>query len=88
MLLQRLKVWIGGAGIGACIALAGAIALGPRVVAWRWEPPEQQALSCAPQVNAALGMLVTIQVWTALGGALLGVVLAVLLSRRTKSPAP
>jgi hypothetical protein len=89
MLLQRLKVWLSGAGVGATVALVGAIALGPRFVAWRWEPPDHQQLSCAPEVRTALGMLVTIELWTAAVGALLGIVIAVLLARRApKSLAP
>ena len=83
MLLQRLKVWLGGAGIGAAVALVATILLGPRFVAWRWEPPEHQQLSCAPEVRAALSMLVTIELWTAAIGALIGVVIAVLAARRS-----
>jgi len=82
MLRQRFKIWLAGAGVGAALALIGAITIGPRFVAWRWEPPEHQQLTCAPQVRAALGMLVTIELWTAAAGALLGIVIAVLLQRR------
>jgi len=85
MLAQRLKVWLGGAAVGAGITSIAAITLGPRFVAWRWEPPEHQQLSCAPEVRTALDMLVKIELWTACVGALIGVVIAALLARRSGS---
>lgn len=89
MLLQRLKGWLGGAGIGSAVALVAMIAIGPRFVAWRWEPPAGSELSCAPDVRSALGMFVTMELWAAGIGAVIGVVIAVLLARRAaQNPTP
>jgi hypothetical protein len=85
-MLQRLKVVLGGAGIGATLALIAALFLGPRFVAWRWEPHEHQQLSCAPEVRAALDLLITIELWTAGIGAAFGIVFALLIGRRSSAP--
>lgn len=87
MLMQRLKVLVSGAGIGSALTLITAIFLGERLVAWRWEPPEQEQLTCAPAVRSALGSLVAIELWSAAVGALLGIVIALLIVRRTEKPA-
>jgi hypothetical protein len=88
MLLQRLKIWLGGAGVGAAVAMIVAVSLGPRLIAWRWEPPEQAQLTCAPAVRSALGTLVSIELWTAGVGAVIGIVIAVLLAKRSAGKTP
>jgi hypothetical protein len=88
MLLQRIKVWLGRAGLGAALAIAAAIALSPGFIAWRYEPPEHSELSCAPAVRSALQSLVRIELWSAAGGGFLGLLILSLLARRTAKNAP
>ncbi len=81
-MLAKLKLWLGQAGIGATLAIVGAVFLGPGFIAWRYEPPDQTQLSCAPAVRSALQSLARFELWAAGVGGVVGIVLAQLVKRR------
>lgn len=81
---ERWKRWFGFAAAGAALSLIAVMMLGPRLIAWRYEAPDQEALSCGPAVRAALGSYARMEGYSTLAGAAAGFVLALLIKRRPK----
>ena len=82
MLIERLKGWLGLAAFGAVLALAAAILLGPGFIAWRYEAPGQETLSCGPAVRSALGNFARFELYAAAVGGTIGFVLALVVGAR------
>ena len=82
MLIERLKGWLGLAAFGAALALAAAMVLGPSFIAWRYEAPGQETLSCGPAVRSALGNFARFQLYAAAVGGAIGFVLALVVGAK------
>lgn len=66
---------------GAALGFIASNLFGPTVISWWYKPPSQDAFSCAPTVESALGQFVTMQLVAAtLGG--IGLTLIVFLIKR------
>jgi hypothetical protein len=85
VLIERLKGWLGLAAFGAVLALAAAIFLGPGFIAWRYEAPGQETLSCGPAVRSALGNFARFELYAAGVGGTIGFIVAVVVSARKGS---
>jgi hypothetical protein len=82
VLIERLKGWLGLAAVGAALALAAAMILGPGFIAWRYEAPGQETLSCGPAVRSALGNFARFELYAAGVGAVIGFVLALVMGAK------
>jgi hypothetical protein len=82
VLIERLKGWLGLAAFGAALALVAAIVLGPGFIAWRYEAPGQETLSCGPAVRSALGSFARFELYAAGVGGVIGFVLALVVGAR------
>lgn len=77
----RASGWRRFAIASALGALAGFVlfcVFGPGLIGWWYAPPGRDALSCGPAVAAALGEFVKLQLGSAVGGAVILLVLMAL----------
>jgi hypothetical protein len=80
-------------GLGVALGFLAASVLGPQLISWWYQPPSQDAFSCAGSVKDALAHFVWLQlICAALGGFGLWLVLFLggraLRNRGAKAPSP
>lgn len=71
--------------LGAVLRIILSIWLGPKAIAWYFEPPLEIGVNCRPAVEWSLNRLLWVQLLGLLGGAGLGAAVY-LIRARTRTP--
>ena len=62
--------------------------LGPKMIAYYYDPPVPTPMNCTPAVTWAMQKLVMTQLVGTIGGAVIGLVIGILLARRAHPAVP
>jgi hypothetical protein len=76
-----------GLAVGGVLGFAISSLAGPAIISWWYEPPSKDAFSCAGSVRAALGQFVTMQLISAVIGAVVLAAILFFLARSRKKAA-